>query len=173
MSLKAIHLAGLYATVTLVGMVVAALAAYYILVEFIYPLKSRDMVLAESFSDITQARGVIVTIEQDSLSVSTSTILIINTDGGEEKRVRIPLQPNVGCLATNIVDPASLFVGDIIDVKGVDSDGDIFPCREPEHHVVKVVAAVPLVIEEVTLASSTASTTKEATDTTSEIIEPN
>ncbi len=172
MSLAAIHRVGLYTIVTLVGMVTAALAAYYILVEFIYPLKSQDTVLVESFRDITQARGVIVAIEQDDFSVSTTTILTITTDGGEQKRVRIPLQPNVDCLATNVIDPAALAVGDVIDVKGVDSDGDIFPCREPEHHVVRVVAAMSEVTEEVSAATSTAPTTQESADTTSETIEP-
>lgn len=150
--------------VTLIGMVVAALAAYYILVTFIYPLKSPDIMPEESFSGITQAHGVIVAVDRDSVVLGTTTMLTIATDNGEQKRVRIPQNPGNGCLSTNIVDPAGLVAGDVIDVKGADSNGEIFPCQETEHHVVRVMTAVPKVIEEVVTASSTSSTTQDSAE---------
>ena len=165
MSLATVHKVGIYTTVTLVGMVVAALAAYYILVEFIYPLKSPDIMPEESFSGISQARGLIVAIERDSQSVSTTTIVTIVNDAGEERRVRVPLNPSLDCLAPNIADPAGLIVGDTIDVRGADVGNEIFPCQEPEHHMVRVIASIPTVIEEIIVASSSASTTDESTDT--------
>jgi hypothetical protein len=151
--------------VTLVGMVVAALAAYYILVEFIYPLKSPDIMPVESFSGISQARGLVVAIKRDSQSVSTTTVVTIAIDSGEERQVRIPLNPSLDCVAPNIADPASLIVGDTIDVKGADVGDEIFPCQEPGHHMVRVMMAVPAVTEEIVVASSTASTTSVSTDT--------
>lgn len=56
MSLATINKIGLYAMVILVGMVVAALAAYYILVEFIYPLKSPDVAPDESYRTDSQVK---------------------------------------------------------------------------------------------------------------------
>ena len=165
MSLETVNKVGIYAMVTLVGMVVAALSAYYILVEFIYPLKSPDIMPADSFSGISQARGLIVAIERDSQSVSTTTIVVIVNDVGEERRVRVPLNPSLDCVAPNIADPAGLIVGDTIDVRGADVGNEIFPCKEPEHHMVRVISAIPAVTEEIIVASSTASTTKESADT--------
>jgi hypothetical protein len=165
MSLATIHKTGLYAIVTLIGIVVAVLAAYYVLVEFVYPLKSADIAPVESFSGITQARGTIIAIARDSESVGTTTLVTIIAAGDEHLRVRIPHNPSVQCRLLNTVDPAGLAVGDTLDVKGaVDDTGDIVPCKEPEHHVVLVASATPEVVEEVVVASSTASTTLESID---------
>lgn len=151
--------------VTLVGMVVAVLAAYYVLAQFVFPLKSPDIIPLESFQGITQARGVITTIERDSLAVSTTTVVTLVTTAGEQKRVVVPLYPGASCLTTNIFDPINLSIGDTIDVKGATQDnGDIFPCGESEHHVVLVERTIPVVIEEEIVATTTASTTEASID---------
>jgi hypothetical protein len=54
MNITTIHRFGTYAMVILVGMTVAAMAAYYVLVEFIYPNKITDIAPVESRTE-TQA----------------------------------------------------------------------------------------------------------------------
>ncbi len=161
MSLSSVNRVGTYVMVTLVGMVVAVLAAYYVLAQFVFPLKTPDIVPMESFQGITQARGIITSIERDSLSVSTTTVVTLVTNAGEQKRVLVPLYPGAHCSTTNIFDPINLSIGDTIDVKGTtQNNGDIFPCGESEHHVVLVERNIPIVVEEEVVASTTASTTE-------------
>jgi len=174
MNLTTVHKTGVYIIVTLTGMVVAALAAYYILVEFVYPIKGPDIIPRESFSGIAQARGVILSIEHDSQSIATTTKVTIDTNSGEPMQVLIPININLDCVAINVVDPAGLMVGDTIDVKGADiGNGVIFPCAEVEHHLVKVGSAQPVVVEEISVASSTASTTQEDLGIQAETVESN
>jgi hypothetical protein len=55
MNLANINRYGTYAIVILLGMAVAAMAAYYVLVEFIYPAKTSESTPVESFTETSAA----------------------------------------------------------------------------------------------------------------------
>jgi hypothetical protein len=163
MSLASINRIGKHVLISLVGMVVAVLAAYYILEEFIYPFKNPHLQSRELFQGIAQVRGTVTSIEHDDEAIGTTTVVFVTLGDTITKRIIVPHNPAVNCLSTNIFDPASLLVGDVVDIKGAaQADGGVFPCAETEHHAVKVVTAVPVEPEIETLAASSTATTTTA-----------
>ncbi|MEY2665775.1 MAG: hypothetical protein RLZZ480_880 [Candidatus Parcubacteria bacterium] len=146
-----------YAVVVLIGMVLATVAAYYVLEEIVFPMKQQSKPPQESFESITQMRGMVSLVEQGGESAGFVAVLLSST-GGEMRKVLVPRSTNE-CKSTEIINPVTISVGDVLDIIGESlENGDVLPCHEREHHVIKVVPPVRVVPQATTSTTSASST---------------
>jgi hypothetical protein len=144
-----------YALIVLTGMMVAVLAAYYLVTSFGYTaIQAPSAPLPESTSVLVG--GVVSAI---ATSTGTTTFTITTTNG-ETKTVVSPQNKTQCPAARDMVDAQKVAVSDELLARGeVLADGAIAPCHDAGHYlkVIKVASPAPTAVA--TSTSSVVSTT--------------
>ncbi len=136
-----------YALIILTGMMVAALAAYYLLTSFGYTTQQPQQ------AELPPVTSVLVGGMIQTISSGTDPIMFtVLTATGETKIVAVPQDRSQCPAAADMVDIQKVAVGDELAARGeVAEDGSIVPCHDATHYL-KVIKMAPVQ----TTASSTA-----------------
>jgi hypothetical protein len=157
-----------YSLVILTGMMVAALAAYYLVTTLGY---TKKQVQGATLPPVT---SVLVdgTVQTIATTTSTTTFTII-TAAGETKTIVSP-HDKTHCEATiNMVDVQKIAVTDEVAARGeVLADGSVAPCHDVNHYL-KVIKAALIVPAASSTPIKEIATTTATTSTTARIAAPN
>lgn len=145
-----------YTLVVLTGMMVASLAAYYLLMTFGYTKQAAtDTALPDVSSVLVD--GTVTSIHVEDAVDGMATFMIA-TKANETKTIKVPKVFGVCASASNMVEWGQIAIGDELAVRGAAAeDGVITPCGDATHYL-KAIKATPLMPAENT-GTSTATTT--------------
>lgn len=148
-----------YTLVVLTGMMVASLAAYYLLMTFGYTKHAAtDTVLPDVSSVLID--GTVKSIQVEDALEGMVTFMIA-TNANETKTVKVPKTFGTCAAASNMVEWGQVAVGDELAVRGaLADDGVIMPCGDASHYLKAIKATV--LVPQANTATSTGTTTADA-----------
>jgi hypothetical protein len=149
-----------YALIILTGMMVAALAAYYLVTSLNYTkVKTQSAPLPEVTSVLVD--GMVETIA----TTTGTTTFTIKTAAGETKTVVSPNNKTQCPAVIDMVDVQRIAVTDELAARGeVLADGAILPCSDVNHYlkVIKAVQVAPVASSTPTVVATTTEIKTEA-----------
>ncbi len=150
-----------YALIILTGIMVAAIAAYYLVISLGYTKKQNQTTV------LPPATSLLVDGTVTAIATTTSTTTFtVTTATGEKKTVVSPLDKTHCEAVMDMVDVGRVVITDELVARGVVlSDGSIAPCHDVNHYL-KVIKSALVASTTRTMPSTTHSTTTTASGTT-------